>query len=66
MRTRGRPFVDQRHAPSALFVAKETHADLVEKARLISKMISRWRGRMRWNSSSGQVSSASGSRVWLV
>ena len=36
------------------------------KRRLISEMISRWRGSTRAISGSGQVSSASGSRVWLV
>ena len=29
-------------------------------------MMVRWRGRSRWNSSTGQVSSASDSKVWLV
>ncbi len=36
------------------------------KRALISKMISRCRGSTRWNSGSGQLSSASGSSVWFV
>ena len=55
--------VDQRQAREPLLVAEKRMRTSSRKRALISKMISRCRGRTRPNSASGQHSSASGSSV---
>ena len=59
--------VDQRHAGAAgPRRCRSARARSSRKRRLISKMISMWRGRTLRIMPTGQVSSASGISVWLV
>ena len=59
-------FFDQADAVDASSSPGKRARTSSSTRRLISKMISRWRGSILSNSASGHFSRASGSSVWLV